>query len=108
VRHPQYLGNSLLAFGFCVASGHWWLIAVWFLIFWLFYLPAIEREDGKLRRRFGEAWADWAEKTPAVVPVRWPGFRLKANTGEWSFLLAIRNGELVWMICVVAALCFLM
>ena len=39
VRHPQYLGNCLLAAGFCFASGHVWAVAVWALVFYLFLHP---------------------------------------------------------------------
>jgi len=56
VRHPQYLGNCLIAVGWCAACGHPWAVCIWAVLFYLFYVPAIRREDDKLRRRFGEAW----------------------------------------------------
>ena len=102
VRHPQYLGNSLLAVGLSVASGHPWGIAVWLLVLWLFYIPAIRREDDKLRRRFGESWEKWAKKAPAVVPTGWPQSNPGVHLSDWSPLQAVRNGEPIWTTCMMA------
>jgi protein-S-isoprenylcysteine O-methyltransferase Ste14 len=97
VRHPQYLGNCLLAMGFVLASGRLWAIAIWALIFWVFYVPAIRREDEKLHGRFGEAWTEFHQSTPAILPVRWPCPERIALLREWSFLRCVRNGEPIWL-----------
>ena len=104
VRHPQYLGNCLLAAGFCLAAGHPWAIAVWAALFYLFYAPAIRREDSRLRTRFGEPWQDWYQETPAVVPTRWPSRNPGLRLFEWSALQALRNGEPGWLALIVAGL----
>lgn len=104
VRHPQYLGNSLIGIGAAVASGRLWGIAVWVLLFILFYLPAIEREDDKLHRRFGETWRKWREKTPAVIPLRLSRLSSGLRLSEWSVVQAARNGEPVWLVCIAAGL----
>ena len=103
VRHPQYLGNCILALGFSLASGLLWAAAVWAVLFWLFYVPAIRREDEKLRRRFGEAWENWRASTPAVLPTRWPGPGSDIRTKDWSLLQSIRNGEPIWLALIAAA-----
>ena len=103
VRHPQYLGNNLLALGLCIASGVYLAIAVWALLFWLFYVPAIRREDEKLRRRFEDQWVPWAEHTPAVFPRP----RLSLGGGaerNWSLRQAVFNGEPIWFAGMVVAL----
>jgi len=104
VRHPQYLGNSLIAVGASVASGHPWAIAAWALIFWLFYVPAIRREDAKLNRRFGASWCRWAVRTPAVVPTQWPSPHSELHLGQWSLVKTLRNGEPVWTLGVTTAM----
>jgi len=104
VRHPQYLGNCLLATGFCVAAGHPWAIAVWAAIFYLFYVPAIRREDARLKKRFSESWHEWRQKTPAVVPTRWPSSNPGARLLGWSPLQALRNGEPGWLALILAGL----
>ena len=100
VRHPQYLGNTLIAVGFSVASGHLWGVAAWALVFYVFYLPAIEREDEKLHRRFGEVWEEWKETTPAVFPLHWPRKLSGLRIREWSAVRAVKNGEILWVMLV--------
>ena len=82
VRHPLYTGNLLLLVGFTVASGQWWaaLVSAWF--WWFYYPTAIEYEDRKLRRIFGERCAEWQQATPAVLP---RGLVPKRG-GTWSLL----------------------
>jgi len=104
VRHPQYLGNTLIAVGLSLAAGRPWAILVWAGMFWLLYVPAIAREDAKLRRRFQEQWDEWGPKTPAVVPFRWPSGRSGLRVLEWSLPQSVRNGEPLWIGSVAAAL----
>lgn len=52
VRHPLYVGNLTLGFGFCLASGLWWSLPLLTAVLLAFYPPAIRREDEKLHRRF--------------------------------------------------------
>jgi protein-S-isoprenylcysteine O-methyltransferase Ste14 len=107
VRHPQYLGNTLLAVGLSLASGYPWAIGLWCVLFWLLYVPAIKREDDKLRRRFGQSWEKWADRTPAVLPVRRPSSNPGLHLEDWSFWQAIRNGEPAWLALSVGALLYL-
>lgn len=90
VRHPLYTGNLLLLLGFTVASGQWWaaLVSAWF--WWFYYPTAIEYEDRKLRRIFGDRCAEWQKATPAVLP---RGFIPKRG-GTWSLSTSLsRNVE---------------
>ncbi|MEC9375740.1 MAG: isoprenylcysteine carboxylmethyltransferase family protein [Pseudomonadota bacterium] len=82
VRHPLYTGNILMLTGFCLANGQlWpWLVSVFFLWFW--YPPAISYEDRKLERIFGEAWLDWSENTPALLPTKF--FSKALDNEQWS------------------------
>ena len=107
VRHPQYLGNCLIAVGWCFACGYPWAVCIWAAIFYLFYIPAIRREDDKLRRRFGEVWQMWHERTPAIVPAHWPAVNPDARPMGWSLVQAIRNGEPIWLILMLIGLLFI-
>ena len=95
VRHPLYTGNLLLLAGFTLASGLWWapIVAAWF--WWFYYPPAIEYEDRKLRRIFGQRCAEWQRSVPAVLPrTFWP-----TRGGTWSFQTSLkRNAEPVVVI----------
>jgi len=92
VRHPLYVGNITLGFGFALASGLWWSFPLFLGILLLFYPPAIRREDEKLHRRFKEAWEEWREKTRALIPRLTP--YSPSESGSWSFWQSLRrNGE---------------
>ena len=93
VRHPLYTGNILLVMGFSVANTSLWAIPLALTFFWFYYPTAIEYEDRKLHGIFGQAWQDWASRTPALVP----RFANAANvgSGQWSLAKSLRkNGEL--------------
>jgi protein-S-isoprenylcysteine O-methyltransferase Ste14 len=96
VRHPLYVGNMLIAVGFCSASTLWWSLPAWILISLMFYPPAIRQEDNKLRRLFGEAWEQWHARTFALIPRLTPYGR--GVKGEWSFRQSlVENGEPIYV-----------
>ncbi len=91
VRHPLYVGNILMLFGFAIAAELWWTVplVVAFLLF--YYPPAIQYEDRKLSRIFGQDWYDWRQSTKALIPSWPPAGRLSA---AWSFKQSLLgNGE---------------
>ncbi|MEJ2725833.1 MAG: isoprenylcysteine carboxylmethyltransferase family protein [Deltaproteobacteria bacterium] len=92
VRHPQYVGNITLGFGFALASGLWWSFPLYLGIVLLFYPPAIHQEDKKLHEAFDKDWERWSGETRALVPRL---SRRRQNTGGgWSFMQSLRkNGE---------------
>ena len=102
VRHPLYFGNFLILAGFTLACANWIVVAV-VVFFLLFYYPAaIRYEDNKLQALFGEEWQAWGTQTPAMFPTR---LRWRANRdAEWNARQSfIRNGELIYTLCEVAA-----
>lgn len=97
VRHPLYVGNILVLAGFVLASRLWWAPPL-LLAFLVFYYPtAIEYEDRKLHRIFGEQWSDWSVEVRALLPRRqaFPS----AQDVQWSFGQSLRrNGEPIIML----------
>jgi len=92
VRHPLYVGNILVLVGFMIASALWWapLLLCAFLLF--YYPTAIEYEDRKLHRIFGEQWSDWCVEVRALLPRLRPV--ASAERVQWSFMQSLRrNGE---------------
>jgi protein-S-isoprenylcysteine O-methyltransferase Ste14 len=87
VRHPLYTGNLLLLIGFTLASGVWWTVPVSVWFWWFYYPPAVEYEDRKLRRIFGERCAQWQRATPAVVPRR----LVPTRSAAWSLRTSLRR-----------------
>lgn len=68
LRNPLYLGNYLTLLGFALATKVWWFAVVASLGFALYYERIIWAEECFLRRKFGDAFTQWAERTPAFLP----------------------------------------
>ncbi len=67
VRHPIYLGHLCEIIGWCMATG---LVALYALAAFAIITGAlmIRTEDRELEARFGEAFRDYRQRVPAVVP----------------------------------------
>jgi protein-S-isoprenylcysteine O-methyltransferase Ste14 len=74
MRHPRYLGMMLGVLGACVLAGSqrlWIVSAVW----WIAAMVIIRIEERELRRRFGAAYAAYAERVPMLLPLRFASGR---------------------------------
>ena len=103
VRHPLYTGNIAIVSGFAIASSQWWAVVIALAFFWFYYPTAVEYEDRKLHKLFGDRWLQWAGDVPALMP----SFRGlgRAASGEWSFRKSLlRNGEPLIALIVAACL----
>lgn len=69
VRHPLYLGNFIIFLGIVLFIKVWWFVVISALVFWLYYERIMYREEEFLREKFGEPFLEWAEKTPAFIPL---------------------------------------
>jgi protein-S-isoprenylcysteine O-methyltransferase Ste14 len=83
VRHPLYVGNILILFGFAAASAIWWTPLVTLAFLYFYYPPAIEYEERKLNKIFGTAYADYMRGTHSLLPTF--GNRPSASEDTWSF-----------------------
>jgi protein-S-isoprenylcysteine O-methyltransferase Ste14 len=68
VRHPLYLGNLIIILGLLLYIRVWWFAMVGALMFWIYYERIAFAEEEFLRRKFGDVYVDWADKTPAFLP----------------------------------------
>jgi protein-S-isoprenylcysteine O-methyltransferase Ste14 len=91
VRNPLYVGNVLLAVGFCLLSGYFIAsFAIFlFLYIWL-YIPAIRKEEMTLQKLFGDEFLNYKENVRAMWPRLTP---YQSGTGEWSGRQWVKNGE---------------
>ena len=69
-RNPLYLGSLLMGLGFAVAGGSLALGIAFAALFALVYWPVMRREEGHLRRQFGETYDRYADAVPLLLPTR--------------------------------------
>ena len=67
-RHPMYLSEMILLFGWVIFYGNIALILTWVLWFLFFNYYAIPQEERVLEAHFGEAYREYMKKVP-----RWFG-----------------------------------
>ena len=67
-RNPLYLGSFIMGLGFTLASGRWWLGAIFVALFLGIYLPVMRVESATLTRLFGESFEAYAAAVPMFVP----------------------------------------
>jgi len=68
VRHPLYLGNYFMWIGIVLFTFNFSFIVIVSLLFWLYYERIMFAEERFLERKFGDAYMNWATKTPAFFP----------------------------------------
>ena len=73
VRYPLFLGNFLLWLAPVLFLQSVWLCIIYTLMFVLYYRGMIVQQEASLVKRYGKAYADWAERTPRFLPnpFRW-------------------------------------
>lgn len=87
VRHPLYLGNFVIWVGIVLAARSIPLAVFCFPAFFLYYKRIIIAEEGFLSEKFGSAFAQWAEKTPAIIP-RFKLWCKPARPFSWQAVLS--------------------
>jgi protein-S-isoprenylcysteine O-methyltransferase Ste14 len=86
VRHPLYLGNSLVALGLACLPGVWYLPVIVALASLLYHERIAAREERFLEERFGDEFRRWADTVSAMVPA--PGrYRPPATPFRWRRVL---------------------
>lgn len=69
VRNPMYLGTLLIGTGLFAAGGDRILLALFLVIFFLYYIPRKERREGRrLLRKFGMDYARYVVSVSSLVP----------------------------------------
>lgn len=80
-RNPLYFGSFVMAAGWAVSGGTWWL-GVWLLGFFLLvYWPVMQAEAEHMVKLFGAAYTKWA----AAVPLFWPRLTPYASGQKRTF-----------------------
>lgn len=103
-RNPLYLGSSMLALAFAVASRSWVVFVMLGAYFVTFYPAVMRREELELRSQYGQAFEEYAR----TVPLFWPKLGKTATAWtQFSFAQYRRNREYQAAIGVVVLLALL-
>jgi protein-S-isoprenylcysteine O-methyltransferase Ste14 len=89
-RNPLYLGTFIIALGFGIASGSWWLFLLVAAYIGSIYLPVINVEAVVLEKRLGSEYSEYAANVPLLFPrlTAW-----KKTERHFDFQLYLKNGE---------------
>ncbi|CAE7223658.1 mam4 [Symbiodinium necroappetens] len=68
VRHPLYVGNFFMWLGVAMFLHDWRLAFITVTLYWLYYERIMIAEENFLARTFGDAYREYASRTPAFVP----------------------------------------
>lgn len=68
VRNPLYLGNFFMMFGVVLSVGIWSVGLIYVLVFWLYYERIIVTEEFFLKKKFGDDYIEYANRTPVFLP----------------------------------------
>lgn len=67
-RNPLYLGSFFLGLGVTVAGGRWIFVAIFVGFFALVYSRTIRGEAELLRKKYPEAYPEYADNVPLFLP----------------------------------------
>ena len=89
-RNPLYFGSFLLAAGFAIAAGVWWLALIVALLYLSIYYPVMRVEEGDLRSKFGGEFEEFAANVPLFFPRLTPWRKMDAG---FDFQLYLKHRE---------------
>ena len=68
VRHPLYIGNFFMFLGVVLILKSLSFTLIFILFYWMYYERIMFTEEQFLRNKFGSAYIEWSNRTPAIVP----------------------------------------
>jgi len=68
VRHPLYLGNFFMWLAPVLIISDLWFTLFFCAFYWIYYERIMYAEEQFLRKKFGDVYLNWANKTPAFFP----------------------------------------
>ena len=90
VRNPLYVGNVLIALGFCILSGQAWSFAALAVLYLWLYIPSIRKEERTLSKLFGDDFVRYKKHVRAMWPRLSP---YETGPGGWAASQWMKNGE---------------
>jgi protein-S-isoprenylcysteine O-methyltransferase Ste14 len=89
-RNPLYLGTFIMAVGFSIAAGVWWLAVLAALFYLSIYLPVMNVEAEELESYLKEEFREYAEAVPLFIPRTSPW---KKQNRRFDFQIYLKHRE---------------
>lgn len=89
-RNPLYLGTFIIAVGFSIASGVWWLVLLAMVFYLSIYFPVMNVEAEELESWLGDEYRDYAKAVPLFFPRLTPW---KNSAKSFDFQLYLSHRE---------------
>lgn len=67
-RHPMFLGYDLVAIGVALVIGSTGMLLFSIPLMLLFEVRFLKKEEGRLRKRFGDEFVEYSKRVPFLVP----------------------------------------
>lgn len=84
VRNPMYLGRYFLLAGMLLVIGNPWLIAAFTVLYYLYMVNRVRREEALLATAFGAAYARYCAAVPRFVPRLTPHPEGRIGFFDWG------------------------
>lgn len=88
IRNPLYAGSFLMMFGACGLMDHWLAPLLMVVSILLIYQFTVHSEERRLHRAYGQAWTEYARRTPRFVPRT-----LSFDFSNWRVSQWLKNRE---------------
>ena len=84
VRNPMYLGRYFLLLGFVMLLGNVWIVVAYTVIYYLYMLNRVRREERRLQRNFGADFDAYCGRVRRFLPTPSGMFDRDVWVFEWS------------------------
>lgn len=68
VRNPMYIGRFLVLLGFMLLTRNIYILSIYLVLFYLYAINRVKREEDNLRGYFGEAYERYCKKVNRFLP----------------------------------------
>ena len=68
VRNPMYLGRFFIVLGMVMLLGVWWVLPVFAVLYYLYMLNRVKREEAKLEKIFGVPFTEYCAAVGRFLP----------------------------------------
>lgn len=107
-RNPMYLGRYFMILGFILLLGNVWIVLAYTVLYYLYMDSRIRREEERLRRVFGDRYAEYCSEVPRLFPSfrkigeptvwYWDWAAFRENNAQWNLLGTLAGFALVYAV----------